>query len=93
MKLDVQPAHVTFSGYSTSKKANYEITMEFYEEVDPKESKIHHSARAVEMKLQKKDLKEEFWPRLLKDSKKQHYLKTDFDKVCCAVCCSAGTHV
>ena len=32
------------------------------------------------MKLQKKELKEEYWPRLLKDSKKLHFLKTDFDK-------------
>jgi hypothetical protein len=31
--------------------------------------------------LRKKELKEEYWPRLLKDSKKVHYLKTDFDKV------------
>jgi hypothetical protein len=33
------------------------------------------------MVLRKKELKEEYWPRLLKDSKKVHYLKTDFDKV------------
>jgi hypothetical protein len=30
--------------------------------------------------LRKKELKEEFWPRLLKDNKKVHFLKTDFDK-------------
>lgn len=41
-----------------------------------------HNARAVEMKLQKKELKEEYWPRLLKSTQKQHFLKTDFDKVC-----------
>lgn len=28
-----------------------------------------------------KELKEEYWPRLLKDSKKMHFLKTNFDKV------------
>lgn len=32
--------------------------------------------------LRKKELKTEYWPRLLKDSKKMHFLKTDFDKVC-----------
>ncbi len=26
-------------------------------------------------------MKEEYWPRLLKESKKMHFLKTDFDKV------------
>lgn len=32
------------------------------------------------MKLQKKELKDEYWPRLLKENKKLHFLKTDFDK-------------
>ena len=31
--------------------------------------------------LRKKEKKEEYWPRLLKESKKVHFLKTDFDKV------------
>jgi hypothetical protein len=31
--------------------------------------------------LRKKELKQEFWPRLLKDNKKMHFLKTNFDKV------------
>ena len=36
------------------------------------------------MVLRKKELKEEYWPRLLKDNKKMHFLKTNFDKVSCA---------
>lgn len=32
------------------------------------------------MKLQKKELKLEYWPRLLKENKRLHFLKTDFDK-------------
>ena len=32
------------------------------------------------MVLRKKELKQEYWPRLLKETKKQHFLKTDFDK-------------
>ena len=31
--------------------------------------------------LRKKEMKEEYWPRLLKESKKVHFVKTDFDKV------------
>ena len=30
--------------------------------------------------LRKKELGEEYWPRLLKDKAKMHFLKTDFDK-------------
>ena len=44
-------------------------------------SQTHHTSRDVMFKLRKKEMKEEYWPRLLKDSKKMHFLKTDFDKV------------
>lgn len=47
----------------------------------PEESKINHTGKNVELVLRKKELKEEYWPRLLKESKKLHFLKTDFDKV------------
>ena len=82
MKLDLKAKTLTFTGHSDTKKATYHLDVEFYEEIDPEKSKVNHSARDVEMKLQKKELREEYWPRLLKDSKKQHWLKTDFDKVC-----------
>lgn len=80
IKLDVQPTFLEFTGYSETKKANYHVKLEFYKEIDPAASKINHNARAVEMVLQKKELEEAYWPRLLKDGKKVHFLKTDFDK-------------
>ncbi|KAF2029407.1 HSP20-like chaperone [Setomelanomma holmii] len=80
LKLDLKDTSLSFKGTSTSKKVTYAVDIEFYAEIDPKESKIHHSGRDVSLVLRKKELKEEFWPRLLKDSKKVHYLKTDFDK-------------
>lgn len=55
--------------------------LEFYAEIDKEESKVNHTAKNIEIILRKKELKEEFWPRLLKDTKKVHFLKTDFDKV------------
>lgn len=80
LKLDLKDSSLTFTGYSESLKRTYHVELEFYAEVDPKESKINHSAKNIEMILRKKELKEEFWPRLLKDAKKVHFLKTDFDK-------------
>lgn len=35
----------------------------------------------MEFVIRKKELKQEYWPRLLKESKKVHFLKTNFDKV------------
>lgn len=81
MKLDLKDTGLSFTGHSQTKQSTYHIELEFWGEIDPSASKINHSARDVEMKLQKKELKEEFWPRLLKDNKKVHFLKTDFDKV------------
>ena len=80
LKLDLKETSLSFKGPSTSKKVTYAIDIDFYAEIDPKESKINHSGRDVSLVLRKKELKEEYWPRLLKDSKKVHYLKTDFDK-------------
>ena len=81
IKLDVQPGYLDFTGYSDSKKANYHVRLEFFKEIDPSASKTNHTSRAVEFVLQKKELEAEFWPRLLKDKAKVHFLKTDFDKV------------
>ncbi|KAL0941031.1 cs domain-containing protein [Colletotrichum truncatum] len=80
LKLDLKPTGLSFSGHSNTLKRDYAVDLEFYAEIDPAESKINHTAKNVELKLQKKELKEEYWPRLLKDSKKVHFLKTDFDK-------------
>lgn len=80
IKLDVKPTSLSFTGYSESKKADYHVSLDFYAEIDPSASKVNHSPRAVEMVLQKKELNEEYWPRLLKDKAKVHFLKTDFDK-------------
>ncbi|KAK4132854.1 HSP20-like chaperone [Trichocladium antarcticum] len=79
-KLDLKPTGLTFTGHSDTLKKTYHVELEFYAEIDPEESKVNHTARDIEMKLRKKELKEEFWPRLLKESKKVHFLKTDFDK-------------
>lgn len=82
IKLDVQPTHVDFSGYSETRKAQYAVKLDFYAEIDPAATKIHHTQRDIEMVVQKKQLGEEYWPRLLKDKAKVHFLKTDFNKVC-----------
>jgi hypothetical protein len=79
-KLDLTESKLSFSGPSR-KGVTYAVELEFYAPIDPKGTKINHTDRDIEMVIQKKDLKEEYWPRLLKDTKRMHFLKTDFDKV------------
>ncbi|RWA14991.1 hypothetical protein EKO27_g86 [Xylaria grammica] len=80
LKLDLQPTSLTFHGHSETLKRTYHLEISFYAEVDVENSKINHTARNVEIKLRKKVLNEEYWPRLLKDAAKVQFLKTDFDK-------------
>ncbi|EMR67197.1 hypothetical protein MGN70_012194 [Eutypa lata] len=79
-KLDLKPTSLTFDGHSDTLKRTYHAELEFWAEIDTENSKVHHTARNVELKLRKKELKDEYWPRLLKEAKKVQYLKTDFDK-------------
>jgi len=80
LKLDLKPTGLTFTGTSESKKTTYHLDIQFYEEVDVENSKTNHSPKNIEMVLRKKKLEEEYWPRLLKDKAKVHFLRTDFDK-------------
>ncbi|KAF2495913.1 HSP20-like chaperone [Lophium mytilinum] len=80
LKLDLQPTKLTFTGTSASKHKTYHVELEFFAEIDPKESKTINSGQTVELVLRKKELNEAYWPRLLKDSRKMHFLKTDFNK-------------
>lgn len=81
LKLDLKPTSLTFTGKSDTKKTTYHLEMQFYSEIDVENSKTHHTPANIQMILRKKELKEEYWPRLLKDPAKVHYLRTDFDKV------------
>ncbi|KAF8474595.1 HSP20-like chaperone [Kalaharituber pfeilii] len=79
LKADLKSTSLSFSG-TTKKGVNYAVDLEFYEEINVEESTRHFSPRALEFILRKKEAKAEYWPRLLKDTKKMHFLKTDFDK-------------
>jgi len=80
LKVDLKPTSLSFDGHSSSKNTDYHVDLEFYAEIDVENSKTNHTNKQVEFVLRKKELKEEYWPRLLKESKKVHFLKTDFDK-------------
>jgi hypothetical protein len=80
-KLNLTPTSISFAGESTTKKVAYKVDLELYDEIDVDQSKTHHSPRGIDLVLRKKEAKAEFWPRLLKEAKKVHFLKTDFDKV------------
>lgn len=63
----------------SSKTDKYEATLEFFDEIDP--ASVKHtgsSTRVVEITVQKKT--PAWWPRLLQNKGKVHWLKVDFGK-------------
>jgi len=78
VELELEPTKVHFKG--SNKTKTFAVDLELYAEIDVDNSTKHLSARGVDLILRKKEFKTEFWPRLLKESKKAHYLRTDFDK-------------
>ncbi|KAL2890245.1 Protein wos2 [Ceratocystis lukuohia] len=79
MSLDLTATGVKFNGTSDSLKKTYAVDLTLYAEIDPSQSKVNHTGKNIEIKLQKKELGEDYWPRLLKDKAKMHFLKTNFD--------------
>lgn len=79
LKIDITPNTISYSG-TNSKGVSYAVLLELYGEIDPDECKMHSTSRGTEFVLRKKEKKAKFWPRLLKESKRMHFLKTDFDK-------------
>ncbi|RMZ77400.1 hypothetical protein DV738_g4427, partial [Chaetothyriales sp. CBS 135597] len=80
LQLKLSPTGLLFTGTSETKKTTYHLELEFYAEIDPENSKTHHTAANIQLILRKKELTQEYWPRLLKSPKKVHFLRTDFDK-------------
>ncbi|GAA5855954.1 hypothetical protein JCM8547_000428 [Rhodosporidiobolus lusitaniae] len=82
--LDVDGTKLSFSGKTAaldSKTAHvdgkeYAFELELFGEVE--EVKRNLSGKSLKVVLQKKDLKEEYWPRLTKEKQRLNWLKTDF---------------
>ncbi|KAJ6079105.1 hypothetical protein N7467_008858 [Penicillium canescens] len=77
--LSITEKNVTFKGPSR-KGVTYSVSLDLFAEIDPENSKVNHTDRDVELILRKKELKLDFWPRLLASTQKMHFLKTNFDK-------------
>merc|ERR1711976_756521 len=77
IKLEEDKLHFLAKG--GPEKKEYEVNIEFFKPINPEESKFTVFPRNVPMLIVKKE-DGPYWPRLLKDTTKQHWLKTDFAK-------------
>jgi len=78
--IEIKEQSVYFKGKGGTNKTDHEVLMELNKEIDTEKSIFNNTGREIVFFLIKKESSQGYWPRLLKDSKKVHYLKTDFDK-------------
>lgn len=79
--IELTDTTLYFNGKGGPENKLHEAKIEFFKEIDTKESKYAVLPRHITLVLRKKDATEEhFWPRLLKEKAKVHWLKTDFNK-------------
>lgn len=84
--LDLTSTHLEFKAKSPGhtgdeQEHQYKLRIDFYKEIDAEKSLSRvANGRNYFLKLYKKELESEYWPRLTKEKLKYHYIKTDFNK-------------
>lgn len=80
MVLDVTSSSLDLKAKSSTSEEEYDLHIDFFKEIDV--SSIHKTITGshIFFILVKKDLDEEFWPRLTKEKVKYRNIRTDFDR-------------
>lgn len=77
--IQLEADKVIFKGSGGAEKKNYELTIPLFKEIDTEKSAKFIRDRNIELVLKKKE-EGPYWSSLLKDKKKVHWLKVDFNK-------------
>ncbi|XP_069111175.1 prostaglandin E synthase 3-like isoform X2 [Argopecten irradians] len=75
--INISENEFHFKGKGGPEKKAYEVKLEFFNEVIPSDSKYQVLPRNVPCVIKKKE-EGVFWPRLVKEKQKVHWIKTDF---------------
>ncbi|EHN01525.1 Sba1p [Saccharomyces cerevisiae x Saccharomyces kudriavzevii VIN7] len=85
-ELTIKPTYIELKAQSKPHVGDesvhhYQLHIDLYKEIIP-EKTMHKVANGQHyfLKLYKKDLESEYWPRLTKEKMRYSYIKTDFDK-------------
>ncbi|KAK7073076.1 Prostaglandin E synthase 3 (Cytosolic) [Halocaridina rubra] len=75
--ISIDESKIYFKGTGGTEKKDYEYTYNLFSEIDKEKSRSFVRDRNIEFILVKKE-EGPFWPHLLKEKIKQHWLKVDF---------------
>ncbi|XP_049292240.1 uncharacterized protein CG16817 [Anopheles funestus] len=71
---------LSFSGVGKPEGKKHELNVEFYDKINPEKVATKNIKRCIEFVIAKADPQTPYWPRLLKDKTKPHWLKVDFNR-------------
>jgi len=77
--IEIEPEKIYFKGKGGTEKKMHEVTINLYKEIDVSKTVKNLKARIFEIVLAKKE-EGPYWPRLIKENTKAHWLKSDFNK-------------
>ncbi|XP_015601246.1 prostaglandin E synthase 3 isoform X1 [Cephus cinctus] len=77
--LKIEAEKIYFKGVGGTERKLHEVTINLYKEIDPEKTIQSLKGRNYELVLTKKE-DGPYWPRLTKENKKFHWLKSDFNK-------------
>lgn len=79
-KLVLTENSLQFNGTRSEDNAKFAVSLEFYSPIDVEKSQKNVNPRNISLVLYKQDETVGYWPRLIKDVKKVHYIAIDFSK-------------
>ncbi|CAK9796904.1 Uncharacterized protein CG16817 [Anthophora plagiata] len=77
--INIEPQMIYFKGVGGTEQKMHELTMNLYGEIVPNTTVQNLKGRTLELVLTKKE-EGPYWPRLIKEKTKAHWLKSDFNK-------------
>lgn len=77
--IEIEPEKIYFKGEGGTDNKMHEVTINLYKEIEPCKTMKTLKGRTFELVLAKKE-EGPYWPRLIKEKTKAHWLKSDFNK-------------
>uniref|UniRef100_A0A2M4C1H4 Putative hsp90 co-chaperone p23 n=1 Tax=Anopheles marajoara TaxID=58244 RepID=A0A2M4C1H4_9DIPT len=71
---------MVFNGVGMPEGKKYELNINFFSKINPEKVSVKNIKRCIEFVIAKAEPEDTYWPRLLKENTKPHWLKVDFNR-------------
>lgn len=79
-KIQLESDRLKIESDSDDFKDHYKVDLEFFDAIDTEHSHYNIHGNQIKFLIRKAKPQTDYWPRLIKEKLKVHFIKTDFDK-------------